>query len=233
MAGLAEERSTLEQSRSTEESVTRVLVAAQVRLYCEGLEAVLACEDAIEVVGVGTSGQETITRVGEARPDVVVLDPTLPHSIDLIRELTRSGPAVKVIVLAPPHAEGEVLACAEAGVSGYVTYDSSVEQLVGAIGAVRRGELLCSPSIAGALLRRVNSLAASLPREAPQQQLTAREIEIARLLDEGLSNKQIAYRLCIQLATVKHHVHHILAKVDARRRSEAVARLRVSGLLQG
>jgi DNA-binding NarL/FixJ family response regulator len=82
------------------------------------------------------------------------------------------------------------------------------------------------------LLERVAALAASLPQATPAQHLTPRELEIARLLERGLSNKQIAARLRIQLATVKHHVHHILEKLDVARRGEAVARLRQIGMLQ-
>jgi two-component system nitrate/nitrite response regulator NarL len=212
--------------------VTRVFVAARVRLYREGLEEILGREEAIEVVGAGGSRPEIVTRVAETRPDIVLLDSTLPAVIDLIRELAQPTAAAKLIVLAPPDAESEVLSCAEAGIAGYITYDSSLSDLVTTIRAVYRGEFLCSPSIAGGLLRRVSALAIGGLSEVPQQQLTHRELEVIRLLDEGLSNKQIALRLCIQLATVKHHVHHILEKLEVTRRSEAVARLRQSGLLQ-
>jgi two-component system, NarL family, nitrate/nitrite response regulator NarL len=212
--------------------VTRVFVAARVRLYREGLEAILDREETIEVVGAGGGRHEIAARVAETGPDVILLDSTLPAVIDLIREFAQPAATVKMIVLAPPDAESEVLSCAEAGIAGYITYDSSLSDLVATIRAARRGEFLCSPSIAGGLLRRVSSLAAGRLSEGPQEQLTRRELEVIRLLDEGLSNKQIALRLCIQLATVKHHVHHILEKLEVTRRSEAVARLRQSGLLQ-
>jgi DNA-binding NarL/FixJ family response regulator len=93
-----------------------------------------------------------------------------------------------------------------------------------------RGELVCSPKLAGTLLRRVSKLA-SERSEHGEARLTLRELEVARLLDVGLSNKQISARLGVELPTVKHHVHHILEKLGVQRRSAAVARLREQGVL--
>jgi two-component system nitrate/nitrite response regulator NarL len=156
----------------------------------------------------------------------VLLDTGAADMLDLMRALTTSAPTARVVALALPERASEVIACAEAGASGYVTEDTSLADLVLTIQAVARGELRCSPQIAGTLFRRVAALAADSRALLPAPMLTAREFEVLSLLDDGLSNKQIAHRLCIELATVKNHVHHILGKLQVNRRGEATAYLR-------
>ena len=109
-----------------------------------------------------------------------------------------------------------------------MTSDASVAELVAAIESVARGESLCTPSVAAALMRRLASLARSWADADPIEPLTRREREILELIDEGLSNKQIAQRLRIELPTVKNHVHHILGKLGVHRRAEAAALARAA-----
>jgi DNA-binding NarL/FixJ family response regulator len=210
----------------------RVFVAAHVRFYREALAEILAREDGLEVVGACGERGEILARVAEVGPDVVLLDPAAAGSIDLIRELAALAVGVKVVVLASSEAELDVIAYAEAGVSGSVTPEESLADLVATIVRAARGELVVSPQTAGSLLRRVTSLAAEHAEASRAEPLTARELQVARLLDEGLSNQQIALRLQLELPTVKHHVHHILHKLGAASRGEAVARLRRRGLLE-
>jgi two-component system, NarL family, nitrate/nitrite response regulator NarL len=203
----------------------RVFVAAHVRLYREALVDVLAGETGLEVVG-SCGARAILARVAEVEPDVVLLDPAAAESLELIRELADRAAGVKIVALASSEDEHDMLAWAEAGVSGFVTREESVADLVATIQRVQKGELACSPKGAGALLRRVAVLAADRPAEGSEDSLTAREREVAALLDEGLSNKQIAVRLHLEVPTVKHHVHHILNKLGVASRTEAVARLR-------
>jgi DNA-binding NarL/FixJ family response regulator len=133
------------------------------------------------------------------------------------------------VTLGVDDGDDDVLAWAEAGVSGYVARDASFEDLVETVRAVARGELRCSPRLAATLLRRVTALAGDAPHSATR--LTQREREISSLLEAGLSNKEIAGRLYIELPTVKNHVHNILRKVGASRRGEAAALLRRDALL--
>jgi DNA-binding NarL/FixJ family response regulator len=212
-------------------TVVRVFLAARVRLYREALAEIIARQDGLEIVGASGDRQEILARVAELRPDVVLLDPAAAESSDLIGRLVRSALPVKVVALTSSESEPEVIAYAEAGVSGFVTYDESIDELVATIVGAARGDVVCSPQMAGTLLRRVTVLAAGQPSVTLDGGLTARELEVARLLDEGLSNKQIALRLGVEVPTVKHHVHHILEKVGVARRGEAVARLRRLGLL--
>ncbi len=215
-------------------STIRVLVGGSVRLYREGIAELLRRFDDIEVVSYSSDGSDrhepTVAAAIEIAPDVVLLDPGPDAGATAIRELADALPGAKVIVLASPDTDQHVIAYAEAGMSGFVNHEDSAEDLVEAIRSVARGELRCSPRTAGALLRRVAALAATrAPGVAPL--LTRREHEVLTLMAEGLSNKLMAARLHIELATVKHHVHHILEKLEASRRGEAVAHARRLGLL--
>ena len=133
-----------------------------------------------------------------------------------------AAPVLKAIVVGVDDVGEDVIGLAEAGAAGYLRRTGTLPELVDVVERAARGEAVCSPAVAGALMVR---LGARLP--PPESGgLTARERQVARLLAEGLSNKEIAARLCIEISTVKNHVHRILAKLDARRRGEAVARLR-------
>jgi two-component system, NarL family, nitrate/nitrite response regulator NarL len=206
--------------------VIRVAVCAGVRLYCEGLAQALDRTDGIQVVAAVASATAA-DELRAADPEVVIVDVTGPEGPDELRRIADVVPAAKAVALAVPELESAVLACAEAGLTGFVTRDSSLAELVDAVEHAVRDELVCSPQIAGSLLRRVHTLAARAQTTAASpSRLTRREREIVALIDEGLSNKQIAGRLSIELATVKNHVHNILEKLGVTRRGEAAAALR-------
>jgi DNA-binding NarL/FixJ family response regulator len=189
----------------------RALVASDIRLYREGLAAGLA-GSRVEVAGTAADAASTVELARSLAPDVVLVDLVMAGWEDAVR--TVAGGA-RVVVLGVREVEDEVIACAEAGVAGYVTREASLEELTDVVEGVARGRL-----------RRVAETAGRR-REAPSaERLTRREAEIVGLIDEGLSNKQIAGRLSIELATVKNHVHSILEKLQVERRAEAAARVR-------
>ena len=200
----------------------RVYVVAAVRLYRQGLAALLPRREGIEVVGSASSWAAAAAEATAAAPDVVLLDMALADGPGAIREIVSTAEDVKVIALAVAETERDVIAYAEAGVSGFVARDESLDDLVAAIESAALGQVTCSPRIAAALLRRVTAM--SRPLAASEERLTPREQEIAALLDEGLSNKEIAQRLYIELPTVKNHVHNILDKLNVRSRFEVAAR---------
>lgn len=206
----------------------RVLVVSGICLYREGLAEMLGRTGSISVVASASDVSEALDQWdGLDEPaDVILLD-TVPPDADLqIRALLAVLPDARVLALTVPNRESEILAVAEAGIAGFVTSDASVAELVAAIESVSRGESLCSPSVVAALMRRLASLARSWAD--PTEPLTMREREILELIDEGLSNKQIAQRLRIELPTVKNHVHHILGKLGVQRRTEAAALARAA-----
>ena len=206
--------------------VIGVLIVAEIRLFREGLADMLRDEPGVDVIGTAAGADEAVPLLREQHPDVVLLDVALPENAWLARALVAAVPGTQIVALAVPEIEESVVACAEAGVAGFVTREGSVEDVVAAVEAVARGETLCSPRMAASLLRRIATLALERSPESIESRLTRRELEILDLIDQGLSNKEIARRLTIELSTVKNHVHNILEKLNVTRRWEAVARVR-------
>ena len=204
----------------------RALVVSDVRLYREGLADALRRSGRVEVVGTASDSDGSVARARELAPDAVLVDLTLPRWEQAVRAIVAAGEDARVVVLGVHEVEDEVVACAEAGVSGYVTREASLDELVEVVESVARGESLCSPRISALLLRRVTEVAGRDRSAAAADRLTPREAEIVGLIDEGLSNKQIAGRLSIELASVKNHVHSILEKLQVERRAQAAAQLR-------
>jgi two-component system nitrate/nitrite response regulator NarL len=206
--------------------VIEVVMVGAVRLYREGIAHALAQErGGIAVTGTASSAGEAIRAIADLDPNVVLVDLAMPEALDVVRRLAgQSGR--RVVVLGCPDGDREILACAEAGIAGLVTRDGSVGDLCEAIESAVRNELACTPYVAGLLLRRVASLVGRQPNGPGWSQLTLREREVAGLLEAGFSNKEIARRLCVELATVKNHVHHILEKLHVGQRSEVAGALR-------
>lgn len=203
-----------------------VLVVGEIPLYREGMVCALGHGGRVNVLGTATSSQEALSRVRDLEPEVVLVDVAMDESLDTVRAIGEARPKAKVVALAVPDTEADVIACAEAGACGYVPRDGTLDDLETVVENVARGEIHCSPRIAASLLRRVGALAAELRGPSPNSMLTAREMEVAELLDQGLSNKEIAQRLSIAVPTVKNHVHRILGKLHVQRRTEAAARLK-------
>jgi DNA-binding NarL/FixJ family response regulator len=211
--------------------MVRVLIVAEIRLYREGMAAMLQQEPVVEVVGIAAGADEAVCALRERHPDVVLLDMAISDNAWLVRALVAAVPGTRVLALAVPEIEREVIACAEAGVAGYVTRDGSLEDVVAAIQSAARGEMLCSPRMAATLFQRVATLALERSPASIESRLTGRELEILDLIDQGLSNKEIARRLTIELSTVKNHVHNILYKLNVSRRAMAAARARAERAL--
>jgi two-component system, NarL family, nitrate/nitrite response regulator NarL len=212
--------------------VVDVVIVSDVRLYRQGLAEMLARDGRLRVVAGAPSIRSALAELASGKACVVLLDMGMPESTEAIRHIATSGQPVKVVALGISETRHDVVSCAEAGARGYVCRESSLEELVAAVLSAAEGELHCPPGIAAALMDSVAKLAARMVGHDQKAQLTCRELEIAELLDEGLANREIANRLHIAVATVKVHVHNILEKLGTRRRGEATAKLRRSGLLQ-
>jgi len=172
----------------------------------------------------------------EAPPDIVLVDFAMPEAATIVAEIRRRTPSVKVVAITLGETEAEVIQLAEAGVAGYVLPDGSLDDLIIAVESAVRGELYCPPRVAFTLLRRVGAIAlgsvtASKEQAAlsPVHELTGREREILQLVDQGMSNKQIARHLGIEVATAKNHVHNILQKLHVHRRIDASSWYRQGG----
>lgn len=206
----------------------RTLLIAGTRLYREGLAHLLAHDPRIEVVGTVANIEDGVAAVSKYVPDEVLLDVGMASDRRAVGELMAASPDSELRIVAFGVADDEaiVIACAEAGVAGYVTCEADVDELIEVVGGVIRDEVFCGPRVAGTLLRRVGALARERPATDPEVRLTGREAQIIALVDDGFSNKEIAARLQISLPTVKKHVHNLLGKLGASRRGEAAAHAR-------
>ena len=206
-----------------------VFIVSDVRLLRDGLVLSLSRQPSLAVAGSADLSISP-THIAAARPDVVLLDVGAPGGPETLLVLRQALADLKIVAIAVSDIEQEVVACAEAGISGFVSRDGSIQDLVTAVHCAMRNELVCSPRVAGMLFRRVAAIG-SERSHGPDNALTRREHEIVSLMTQGLSNKEIARQLRIQNATVKNHIHSILAKLHVRRRGEVAACMHGSALL--
>lgn len=202
---------------------TRLLIICDIKLYREGLRHVMGQQGSIEVVGTASSADDALAEVERFRPEAALLDARLPDGATLLRALLAHAPQLKVAILGVKEEPASVLEWVEAGAAAYVPREGSVADLTAAVEAAIRGDVVCSPRIAGSLFRHVATLAGGRPPEGEISALTPRERDVLLLIEKGMSNKEIARRLDVRLATVKNHVHHILEKLGVRRRGAAAA----------
>ena len=199
----------------------RAVIVSGVHLYGHGLAHQLSRFPQLAVAGVAFESAEACECVRRVRPQVVLLDASFPSFLTLVPTLREAG-AAHIVAFAVGEFEADALLCAQAGVSAFVDRTASIEDLVNTVNASARGELWMSPRLVAMLFRRVGLL--SRTHAAPGTvNLTAREAEILALLQQGLSNKEIASQLRLRLSTVKNHVHRLLEKLGVHRRAEAVA----------
>jgi DNA-binding NarL/FixJ family response regulator len=193
------------------------------RLNREALASLLD-RDGRLVVTEHASAADAV-RLRHSTADVIVVDTAGRGGRDAVRRVAANADA-PIVALGVPDDEDQVLALAELGVLGFVESEAGIDALVAAATGAARGEAAFPPRIATTLLRCVSTLGARR-RTVDAAALTVRESQVAGLIAEGLSNKEIATRLCIEVATVKNHVHNILEKLGVKRRFDAVARLRL------
>jgi DNA-binding NarL/FixJ family response regulator len=200
----------------------RVVIADDQALMRAGFRMLLEAQGDIEVVAEAADGAEAIAAAERTDPDVVLMDIRMPVMDGV--EATRRLPGRRVVILTTFHLDEYVVDALRAGASGFLLKDAPPEELVRAVRTAAAGNALLSPAVTRRLLDRV---VARLPeRDAPTpavlERLTDREVEVLRLVSQGLSNAEIAERLVVSEATVKTHVSHVLAKLDLRDRVQAV-----------
>lgn len=205
-----------------------LLVVGDVALFREGIQSALVRTGQFRIVGA-VNVREALAIVADEPIDVVVLDTTRRRASDQARQLLAVCPALKIVAFGVEGVE-DALACAEAGVRAFVGEDGSVDAITEAANFAARGLSICPPGLTAQLFDKLAEIARATETRR-NERLTGREDEIARMVADGLSNKQIARELSISPATVKNHVHAILGKFDLSRRS-AIARQLLDGRLQ-
>jgi two-component system nitrate/nitrite response regulator NarL len=204
----------------------RVYLVLGVRVYREALRRVLE-ESGLRIVGEAAIARDLIDEVDHLRPDIALVDTSTAEPA-AIWGITAEPSRPKVLAVGLGETADEFIPWAEAGISGYVPRGAPLEDLISSVEGVAAGEARLSPEIGAILLAHVAALAAGRPRRCESADLTAREIQILELVQDGLSNKEIAARLQIELPTVKNHMHNILAKLGVHSRAQAAARARRS-----
>ena len=203
-----------------------LLVFTPVRLLGDGLAASLASRPGVVVRAVVNALADLHSALAASDVDLVLIDVTQGVDLSDVRAIAQAHPDVLLVALGLDEQRQNVIRCGRAGFTGYVPRDASIDELCGALSDVVHGRLACSAEISCELLRALFRMEQPTTGPAPGQPLSRRECEVMHLIERGLSNKEIARELCLSVSTVKHHVHHILEKLELSRRTQAMYRAR-------
>ena len=220
-------------------SPVRVVLVDDHALMRQGINTILSAQSDLKVVGEASSGEEALEVVRRTRPDVVCMDVEMPGigGLEATRRLV-SDPTVtaQILMLTTFEREDYLLAALDAGASGFLLKNARPEHLVDGVRAIAAGEALLAPELTRAVIERAvardrATSTSTSPLGVVPEQLTEREVEVLRLMAEGLSNDEIAAALVVGRATVKTHVSNVLMKLALRDRVQAVAFAYRSGLV--
>ena len=213
-----------EHGNGTGREPIRVAVVDDQELFRRGLTMLLGVEDDIEVVGEAGDGVAGTELAISAAPDVILMDVRMPKrsGIGACVAFKEAAPAARIIMLTVSDEEAVLYEAVKNGASGYLLKDSSIDEVAQAIRVVSDGQSLISPSMAIKLLDEFKQMSRSDRQQVPTPRLTERELEVLKLVAQGLNNREIAKRLFISENTVKNHVRNILEKLQLHSRMEAV-----------
>jgi two-component system, NarL family, response regulator LiaR len=199
----------------------RILIADDHAIVREGLRSLLSKAPGMELVAEATDGVQAVRQAGALKPDVILLDMVMPRmdGLEAIIEIKKIWPEARIVVLTSFSDDEKVFSAIRSGAQGYLTKDSSPEELVKAITTVCNGEGFLSPIIAAKVMQEINHPPQIPPTRGP---LTGREVEILKLMAEGLTNDEVAEKLVLSERTVRTHVSNILAKLQLANRTQAV-----------
>jgi DNA-binding NarL/FixJ family response regulator len=193
-------------------------------LFRRGLTMLLGVEDDIDVVGEAGDGIAATELAATAVPDVILMDVRMPKrsGIEACVAIKEAAPTARIIMLTVSDEEADLYDAVKNGASGYLLKDSWIDDVAQAIRVVADGQSLISPSMAIKLLDEFKQMSRSDRQQVPTPRLTERELEVLKLVAQGLNNREIAKRLFISENTVKNHVRNILEKLQLHSRMEAV-----------
>ena len=209
----------------------RILIADDHNIVRKGIKVLLATEKDMQVVGEAENGLEAVEKAAALEPDVILMDLVMPEmdGIEATRRITSDRPESRILVLTSFAADDKVFPAVKAGALGYLLKDSTPEQLLEAIRQVHRGEPSLEPSIARKVLQELSHPGGSSGKQTVDP-LTERELEVLRLIAQGMSNKEIASKIFVAEWTVRSHVSNILGKLHLASRTQAALYALRSGL---
>jgi two-component system, NarL family, nitrate/nitrite response regulator NarL len=203
-----------------------LIVVTPTRLFGEGLAACFAQFNDINLRAISVDLSALRQDLLNLQIDIVVFDVTRGINLEEVRELALEFPSVSLVALGLQEQRQNIIRCGRAGFRGYVDRDATVEQLCQSLRDVAAGRLSCSAEISSELLRALFNTNSRQDTSESGSALTKREGEVLHFIGHGLSNKEIARELTMSVATVKHHVHHVLQKLKLPRRAQAMRRVR-------
>lgn len=211
----------------------RIILVENHSIIREGLCSLLSKEKDFEIVGEAKNGREALGLVQKTKPDLVVTDLSMPQmdGMDVIATLKKQNPKIKIAALTVHREEAYVLATLKAGADGYILKDDTYSELVLGLRSILKGNSYLSPAIAGDLVEGYVQGRRANERDIPWEILSAREREVLKQIAEGLTNKQIADRLCIGLKTVETHRHKIMKKLNVHNVSALIMVATEKGLI--
>lgn len=211
----------------------RVLVADDQSMVRAGLRLLLSREDGIDVVAEADNGRDAVAQAARFTPEVVLMDIRMPEldGLEATRRILAADPSARVIILTTFDLDEYLYEALRLGASGFVLKDDPPEQLIAAVRTVAAGDALLSPTVTRRVIRHFARLNHRIPPPAVQT-LTGRELEVFRLITQGLSNAEIGRELFISDTTVKTHVTRLLAKLDLRDRAQAIVLAFQTGLFE-
>ncbi|RIK32242.1 MAG: DNA-binding response regulator [Anaerolineae bacterium] len=211
----------------------RLMIADDHKLFREGIKALLAITDDIEIVGEAEDGESALKKCQELEPDVILMDINMPglNGIQVTGQILEKQPQTRIIMLTMLEDDASIFHAMRAGARGYLLKGADPTEVLSVIRAAAEGQALFGPAIATRLMNYFKELSAKPPVSVPPfPELTERELEILRLIAQGLNNQELAQKLVLSPKTVRNHITSIFSKLQVADRAQAIVRAREAGL---
>lgn len=213
----------------------RLMIADDHKLFREGIKALLAVTDDIEIIGEADDGDSALRISQDLQPDVILMDINMPglNGIQATEKILEKEPQTRIVMLTMLEDDASVFNAMRVGARGYLLKGADPQEVLSVIRAVAEGQALFGPTIATRLMNYFKELStkpARSPTGAPFPELTEREMEVLRLISQGLNNQEIAQKLVLSSKTVRNHITNIFSKLQVADRAQAIVRAREAGL---
>ncbi len=211
----------------------KLMIADDHTLFREGIKALLAVTTDIEIVGEAEDGNAALKKSAELEPDVILMDINMPglNGIQATQQILAKHPHIHIIMLTMLEDDASIFHAMRAGARGYLLKGADSNEVLSVIRAAAEGQALFGPAIATRLMNYFQELSVKpATTDTPFPELTEREVEILRLIAQGLNNQELAQKLVLSPKTVRNHITSIFSKLQVADRAQAIVRAREAGL---